>query len=78
MGTMVGDDGGANRTGVAPGARWIGCRNMDQGVGTPATYSECFEWFVAPTDVAGLDPDPSRAPLEFFWGRNSPLLLVHW
>jgi subtilisin family serine protease len=62
MGTMVGDDGGANRTGVAPGARWIGCRNMDQGDGTPATYSECFQWFVAPTDAAGLNPDPSRAP----------------
>ena len=27
MGTMVGDDGGANRIGVSPGSRWIGCRN---------------------------------------------------
>lgn len=62
MGTMVGDDGGANRIGVAPGARWIGCRNMNQGVGTPATYSECFEWLVAPTDGNGLHPDPSKAP----------------
>ncbi|MBP1621972.1 MAG: peptidase and subtilisin, kexin, sedolisin, partial [Acidobacteria bacterium] len=34
MGTMVGDDGGANQVGMAPGARWIGCRNMDVGVGT--------------------------------------------
>jgi subtilisin family serine protease len=62
MGTMVGDDGGANRIGVAPGARWIGCRNMDQGWGTPATYAECFEWFLAPTDGAGANPDPSKAP----------------
>ena len=62
MGTMVGDDGGLNRIGVAPGARWIGCRNMDQGVGTPATYAECFQWFVAPTDLAGADPDPALAP----------------
>lgn len=62
MGTMVGDDGGSNRIGMAPGARWIGCRNMDQGSGTPATYSECFEWFLAPTDADGLNPDPSRAP----------------
>ena len=30
MGTMVGDDGGANQIGMAPGAKWIGCRNMDQ------------------------------------------------
>ncbi len=62
MGTMAGDDGGTNQIGVAPGARWIGCRNMDQGNGTPATYAECFEWFLAPTDLAGQNPDPSRAP----------------
>jgi serine protease AprX len=62
MGTMVGDDGGANRIGMAPGARWIGCRNMDQDVGTPATYAECFQWFVAPTDLNGENPDPSLSP----------------
>jgi len=62
MGTMTGDDGGANQIGVSPGARWIGCRNMDVGNGTPASYAECFEWFLAPTDLAGNNPDPSRAP----------------
>jgi serine protease AprX len=63
MGTMVGDDGGSNLTGVSPGSRWIGCRNMDQGDGTPATYTECFQWFVAPTDANGQNPDPAKAPL---------------
>ncbi|MGE5276113.1 MAG: S8 family serine peptidase [Acidobacteriota bacterium] len=62
MGIMVGDDGAGNQIGMAPGARWIGCRNMDQGVGTPARYTECFQWFLAPTDSAGANPDPSRAP----------------
>jgi serine protease AprX len=62
MGIMVGDDGGSNQIGVAPGARWIGCRNMDHGVGTPATYIECFQWFVAPTEISGDNPDPSKAP----------------
>lgn len=62
MGTMVGDDGGGNQIGVAPGARWIGCRNMDEGDGTPASYMECFQWFVAPTDLNGENPDPSKAP----------------
>ncbi len=62
MGTMVGDDGAANQIGMAPGARWIGCRNMNQGVGTPASYSECFEWFIAPTDLAGENADPGKAP----------------
>ena len=61
MGTMVGSTGTAV-LGMAPGARWMGCRNMDQGNGTPATYSECFQFFLAPTDSSGLNPDPSRAP----------------
>jgi uncharacterized repeat protein (TIGR01451 family) len=62
MGTMVGDDGGSNQIGVAPGARWIGCRNMNAGVGTPATYAECYQWFIAPTDLNNANPDPSQAP----------------
>lgn len=62
MGIMVGDDGGENQIGMAPDARWIGCRNMDNGVGTPATYTECFQWFMAPTDLAGENPDVLQAP----------------
>ncbi len=61
MGTMVGLAGG-DTLGMAPGARWIGCRNMDVGNGTPATYAECFEFFLAPTDAGGMNPDPSMAP----------------
>ncbi len=57
-GLAVGDDGGDNRVGVAPGARWIGCRNMDIGNGTPARYVECFEFFLAPTDAEGANPRP--------------------
>ncbi len=62
MGTMVGDDGGSNRIGMAPGARWIGCRNMDQGNGTPTTYTECFQFFIAPTDLNNENPRPDLAP----------------
>jgi serine protease AprX len=63
MGTMVGSDGGANQIGMAPDARWIGCRNMDnQGYGSPTTYSECYQWFMAPTKIDGSFPDPSMAP----------------
>jgi len=62
MGTMVGDDGAGNQVGMAPGAKWISCRNMEEGWGTPATYIECFQWFLAPTDLAGQNPDPARAP----------------
>jgi subtilisin family serine protease len=70
MGTMVGDDGLTNQIGMAPGAKWIGCRNMDQGNGTPTTYSECYQFFLAPTTVAGTNPDPSKAPdvINNSWG----------
>ena len=54
----VGDDGTGNPTGVAPGATLIGCRNMDRGVGTPARYTECFEFLLAPTDAGGGHPRP--------------------
>jgi serine protease AprX len=64
MGTAVGDDGGGNQIGMAPGAKWIGCRNMDQGNGTPVTYMECLEFFLAPYPVGGTpaEGDPSKAP----------------
>ena len=64
IGTAVGDDGGTNQIGMAPGAKWIGCRNMDRGNGTPATYIECFEFFLAPYPVGGTPAqgDPSKAP----------------
>jgi serine protease AprX len=62
MGTMVGDDGLGNQTGVAPGAKWVGCRNMERGWGKPSSYLECFEWFLAPTDFNGLNPDTDKSP----------------
>lgn len=70
MGTMVGDDGGSNQIGVAPGAKWIGCRNMDRGFGTRDRYVDCFQWFLAPTNLAGLNPDVAKAPhiINNSWG----------
>ncbi len=70
MGTMVGDDGKGNQIGVAPDARWIGCRNMDRGAGTPATYTDCFQFFLEPTDITGNNPDINKAPhiINNSWG----------
>jgi len=72
-GTTVGDDGAGNQVGVAPGAKWIGCRNMDQGNGTPATYTECFQFFIAPTDLAGNNANPALRPhvINNSWGCPS-------
>ena len=61
---MVGDDGSSNHIGVAPGAQWMGCRSMDAtGAGTPDTYMTCFEFMIAPWDLNGNNPDPSKAPV---------------
>ncbi len=75
MGTMMGNDldptaegwpeSAAHPIGVAPGARWIGCRNMERGWGRPSTYIECFQWFVAPWPIGGdafSQGDPTQAP----------------
>jgi serine protease AprX len=61
-GTFAGNDGNGNAVGVAPGAKWIGCRNMDRDFGTPARYIECMQWMLAPTDGADANADPDLAP----------------
>jgi len=61
-GTAVGDDGASNQIGVAPSAKWIACRNMNVGNGSPATYIECMQWFIAPTDLQGQNPNPDLRP----------------
>lgn len=37
--------------GVAPGVKWIGCRNMDSGLGSTVTYLSCLNFFLAPHDL---------------------------
>ncbi len=61
---MVGDDGKGNQVGVAPGAKWIACRNMDRnGNGTPAQYIGCFQFFLAPYPVGHPElANPAMAP----------------
>lgn len=69
MGTMIGETTDL-KIGVAPDATWMGCRNMERGWGTPQTYLECFQWFLAPTDLNNENPDPSKAPhvINNSWG----------
>jgi serine protease AprX len=73
LGIMVGDDGRGNQIGLAPGAQWMGCRNMRRGIGNPASYTECMEFFLAPYPLDG-DPfsagDVARGPdvVNNSWG----------
>jgi subtilisin family serine protease len=67
MGTEVGSDGATNQIGVAPGARWIaafGCCPDNQSL------LDAQQFMLAPTDLAGDNPDPSRRPqvLNQSWG----------
>ncbi|MFC7550829.1 S8 family serine peptidase [Plantactinospora sp. GCM10030261] len=62
-----------NRVGVAPGAEWIGCVNLDRNLGNPARYLDCLQFMLAPFPAGG-DPfsagRPDRAPqvLTNSWG----------
>jgi subtilisin family serine protease len=58
MSTAVGQSG----FGVAPGAKWMACRNMDAGLGSPETYLSCLNFFLAPHDLQGNNPDPEKRP----------------
>ena len=62
-GIAVGDDGLGNQIGVAPSAKWIAVKAMDGGGGaTEEDLHAALEWMLAPTDLNGLNPDPTKAP----------------
>lgn len=71
VGTMVGDDGGANQVGMAPGATWIACEGCPGGGCTTSALLTCAQWVAAPYPIGspGL-PDPSRRPhvVNNSWG----------
>ena len=59
MGTIV----GANGYGVAPGARWIACKGLqDDGSGASSQLIMCGEWLICPTDPNGNNADCTRTP----------------
>jgi serine protease AprX len=62
IGTAAGVGNDTLKIGVAPQARWIAARNMNQGDGTLQSYIECFEWFIAPTNLNNQLPDTRKAP----------------
>jgi hypothetical protein len=62
-GVMVGDDGGSNQIGVAPGAQWITVKALTGGGSTTdALLHAAMDWMLAPTDLNGANPDPSKRP----------------
>ena len=59
------------RSAWRPGAKWIGCRNMNVGAGTPETYSRVLPVVHRPDEPGRTqNPDPSKAPhvINNSWG----------
>lgn len=48
LGTVVGE-----KVGVAPGAQWIACVNLDRNLGNPARYLDCLQFLFAPYPQGG-------------------------
>ncbi|MFV2019621.1 S8 family serine peptidase [Micromonospora sp. LOL_023] len=64
---------GATDIGVAPGASWVGCVNLDRNLGNPARYLDCLQFMLAPFPPDGdpfTDGRTERAPhvLTNSWG----------
>ncbi|MEU8664399.1 S8 family serine peptidase, partial [Actinoplanes philippinensis] len=70
MGTMVGLDG-TDHVGVAPDAQWIATDGCCASNGVESLLRSGW-WLLAPTDVRGDNPDPSKRPhvINNSWGQN--------
>ncbi len=77
MGTMVGGDGPGPFTpdvGVAPGARWIAAKGCEDFGCTEEALLSSGQFMIAPTDLTGANPDPSKRPdiVNNSWGGVDP------
>ena len=64
---------GQNGIGIAPGATWFACANLNRNLGNPALYLDCMQFMLAPFPQAGdpfTDGDPTREAdvLNNSWG----------
>ncbi len=76
LGTIVGQNG----IGIAPGATWFACANLNRNLANPALYLDCMQFMLAPFPQDGdpftrWGPDTRRGCVEQFLGlpRNRRL-----
>src|SRR5690606_13292426 len=69
-GTMVGDDGGDNPIGVAPGATWMMAKGCEDSTCTATALLSSGQFMLEPKDLNGDNPDSSMRPhvLNNSWG----------
>ena len=70
MGTIVGDDGGANQVGVAPGAKWIAAKGCESSSCSTAALLSSGQFMLAPTKLDGTAADAAKRPqlVSNSWG----------
>ncbi|GGU09023.1 hypothetical protein GCM10007979_03630 [Nocardioides albus] len=70
VGTMVGDDGGDNHIGVAPGATWIAAKGCSGSTCNQSMLLSSGEFMLAPTTRGGRNPRPDLRPdvINNSWG----------
>lgn len=73
MGTIVGDDGGINQIGVAPGAKWIAAKGCEDFSCSYEALLSSGQWMLAPTDINGENPRTDMRPhiVSNSWGGGS-------
>jgi len=73
MGTIIGDDGGTNQIGVAPGAQWIAAKGCESTSCSLAALLASGQWMLAPTDLNGENPRPDLRPniVSNSWGDGT-------
>ncbi len=80
MGTMVGDDGGSNQIGVAPGARWIAAKGCESNGCSDTALLASGQWMLAPTDLNGQNPRADLRPniVNNSWGASNGSAVDPW
>lgn len=77
MGTIAGGDGPGPFSpdiGVAPGARWIAAKGCEDFGCSESSLLSGGQFLLAPTDLQGNNPDPSKRPdvISNSWGSDDP------
>ena len=69
-----------NQIGVAPDAEWIAAKGCESNSCSDAALLASGQWMLAPTDLAGANPDPSRRPnvINNSWGGDNGAAVDGW
>ena len=59
---MVGDDGGDNQIGMAPGAKWMAAKGCESSSCSQSALLSSGQFILAPTNLQGQNPNPALRP----------------